>query len=76
MTNTIAHHTQEGGAWERHKRKLKEKFPVLTNADLHFEPGKSDDMFRKVLLKTGKTKRELAGVIATIISEYSHEHTN
>jgi len=71
MTNRVLNNTHKGSAWEEHKRKLKEKFPTLTNADLHFEPGKSDDMFRKVMLKTGKSKRELATIIATFIAEYN-----
>lgn len=54
------------GNWEEQKIKLKTKFPTLTDADLHFENGKRDDMFQNLQTKLGKTRKELDETISTL----------
>ena len=41
------------GNWNEQKGKLKAKFSTLTDADLHYEEGKKDEMFTKVQTKFG-----------------------
>jgi uncharacterized protein YjbJ (UPF0337 family) len=52
--------------WTDQKRKLKAKFSSLTDADLHFEAGKKDEMLKKVQAKLGKTKEEFATLISNL----------
>jgi uncharacterized protein YjbJ (UPF0337 family) len=52
------------GNWNEQKGKLKAKFSTLTDADLHYENGKKDEMFTKIQTKLGKTKEELSTIIA------------
>lgn len=52
------------GNWNETRDKLKVKFPVLTDADLRFEKGKKEEMLEKVQTKLGKSKEELATIIA------------
>ncbi|KGO79872.1 MULTISPECIES: hypothetical protein [Flavobacterium] len=49
--------------WKEEKAKLKLKFPSLTDADLHFEEGKKDIMFRRVETKLGKSKDEFSKIL-------------
>lgn len=53
-------------SWKEQKGKLKLKFPSLTDADLHFEEGKKDEMLRKVETKLGKTKEEFSKIILSL----------
>ena len=52
--------------WEEQKKKLKEKFPVLTDTDLQFEEGKKDEMLNELQIKLGKTKADLAGILSAL----------
>lgn len=52
--------------WKEQKGKLKAKFATLTDADLHYEEGKKDEMLRNVQTKLGKTKEELTAIIAAL----------
>jgi hypothetical protein len=49
--------------WNDLKFKLKQKYPVLTNADLLSRTGMEEDLFRMVAYKLGKTKKELQEII-------------
>ena len=62
MTNN----TEVKGNWNEQKGKLKQKFAVLTDNDLLFEEGKKDEMLGKLQTKLGKTKEELATIIAAL----------
>lgn len=53
-------------SWKEQKGKLKLKFPSLTDADLHFDEGKKDEMLRKVETKLGKTKEEFSKIILSL----------
>lgn len=64
MTDTNKTPTSAAGNWSVQKSKLKEKFPLLTDSDLHFEDGKKEEMLERIQVKTGKTKEELATLIA------------
>lgn len=39
--------------WEKHKAKLKARYPTLTESDLQFETGKKDEMFKRLQIKLG-----------------------
>ncbi|UEG50890.1 CsbD family protein [Ferruginibacter lapsinanis] len=56
--------TEIKGTWNEQKGKLKQKFAELTDNDLMFEEGKKDEMLGKLQIKLGKTKEELANLIA------------
>ena len=45
------------GNWYEQKGKLKTQFPVLTDADLHYDNGKKDEMFTRIQEKIGKSKK-------------------
>lgn len=49
--------------WNELRIKLKQKFPELTDADLHYEKGFGRDMLRMVEYKLGKTKQEMKSII-------------
>lgn len=63
---------EEYGTWHQHKGKLIEKFPALTDADLLYEKGKSEEMFSSVMLKIGKSKEEMAAIIQTCYCEVNN----
>ncbi len=52
--------------WNTQKAKLKAKFSTLTDSDLNFEEGKKDEMMKKVQLKLGKSKEQLADIISKL----------
>ncbi|MGX7668907.1 CsbD family protein [Flavobacterium pedocola] len=52
--------------WVDKKNKLKVQFPTLTDADLHFEEGKKEEMLTKVQAKLGKTKEEFDTIISKL----------
>ena len=66
MTESITTPTPAKGNWSEQKGKLKAKFSVLTDADLHYENGKKDEMFDKIQIKLGKTKDELQTIISAL----------
>lgn len=67
MTNTTATQpTAVTGNWNEQKVKLKQKFPTLTDSDLQFTDGKTDEMFTKLQTKLGKTREELNVIIETL----------
>lgn len=54
------------GSWSERKIKLRQKFASLTDNDLLFEDGKTEEMLGKLQLKLGKTKDELRRIIAAL----------
>ena len=66
MTDSTITPVPVKGNWNVQKGKLKAKFSTLTDADFHYENGKKDEMFTKVEAKLGKTKEELATIIAAL----------
>jgi uncharacterized protein YjbJ (UPF0337 family) len=52
--------------WNGLKKKLKQKYPELTDTDLLTTNGEEEDMLRMVEYKLGKTKKELKEIIALL----------
>jgi hypothetical protein len=48
------------------KTKLKNKYPQLTDADLHHDDGMEEKMLRMVEYKLRKTKQELDNIISEL----------
>jgi predicted transposase YbfD/YdcC len=55
--------TNRIGYWNEKKEKLKHKYTVITNDDLHFREGKENEMMEKLGRKLGKSKEELRQII-------------
>ena len=58
--------TELKGNWEEQKGKLKQKFAILTDDDLLLAEGKKDEMLGRLQKKLGKSKEELAKIIADL----------
>jgi len=58
--------TEVKGNWNEQKGKLKQKFAVLTDNDLMYEEGKSEEMFGKLQIKLGKTREELHKIVDSL----------
>ena len=54
------------GYWNEKKVKLKEKFEMITDDDLHFQNGKEQEMIELLGYKLGKTKEELINIISSL----------
>jgi hypothetical protein len=52
------------GSWDSHKAKLKKRFANITEKDLNYEAGKSDDMFNQLMYNLGKNRKEMAAIVA------------
>lgn len=58
--------TEIKGNWNEQKGKLKQKFAILTDNDLLLVEGKKDEMMGGNSSQVGKTKEELAKIIAAL----------
>lgn len=47
------------GKWEQVKGKIKQSYGELTDDDLKFVEGKEQELFGRLVEKTGKTKKEV-----------------
>ena len=65
-TDTKAEATPEPVSWDEQKKRLKSKFSMLTDADLNFAESKKEEMMKKLQTKLGKTKEELAKIVAAL----------
>jgi uncharacterized protein YjbJ (UPF0337 family) len=54
------------GSWEEKKGKLKERFAVLTHDDLMFAGGNIEELYEKLQIKLGKTKKEFKKIIESL----------
>ncbi len=54
------------GNWGEQKRKLKEKFTFLTDADLAYKADKKEAMMEKLQATLGKSKTELVKIIEAL----------
>jgi len=54
------------GFWNKKKAKLKQKYPVITDADLRFSLGKEKEMMERLGNKLGKSIKELLTIIVTL----------
>lgn len=53
-------------SWNERKEKLKQKFPVITEEDLHYYDGKEAVMIERLAYKLGKTSAELRYIIHAV----------
>jgi uncharacterized protein YjbJ (UPF0337 family) len=58
--------TEIKGNWNETKRKLKQKFVMLTDSDLLFVKGSQDEMFSRLQEKLGKTREEIIKLISNL----------
>lgn len=52
--------------WNDLRSKLKQKFPLLTNADLSWRHTSQEDLLDMIALKLGITYKELQGIIESL----------
>ena len=52
--------------WNDLKNKLKQEYPLLTNADLLWRHGTEEDLLMMIAYKLGKSKKELQEIIENI----------
>ncbi len=58
--------TEVKGTWNEQKGRLKKLFAILTDNDLLFEQGKKDEMLGKLQITLGKSKEEMAKIMAAL----------
>jgi hypothetical protein len=54
------------GYWNEKKERLKEKYPTITDEDLHFRDGKEKEMMELLGYKLGITHEELRNIFAEL----------
>lgn len=54
------------GYWVVKKEKIKQKYAILTDEDLHFCEGKEKEMIEMLGYKLGKTSEELRNIIVAL----------
>lgn len=52
--------------WKQKSEKLKQKYPLITDADLRFSLGKEKEMMERLGNKLGKSIKELLTIIVTL----------
>jgi len=52
--------------WESKKRKLKQKYSILSDKDLSYREGNENEMIDLLIIKLGKTRQELLSIIVSI----------
>ncbi len=52
--------------WESKKRKLKQKYSILSDKDLIYREGNENEMIDLLRIKLGKTRQELLSIIVSI----------
>lgn len=58
--------TEINGSWNETKRKLKQKFVMLTDSDLLLAEGNQDQIYSRLESKLGKTKDEIINLISRL----------
>ena len=59
-------HFKITGNWETKFKKLKAKYPQLTDADLKFEPGKESELLTRLESRLKKSREEVISVISSV----------
>ena len=59
-------HSDLKGYWSEKKEKLKQKYPNITEEDLHFNEGKEKVMIEMLAYKLGKTEDEFRYDLAVL----------
>ncbi len=52
------------GNWEGQSKKLKTKYPQLTDSDLKFEAGKENELLGRIEKKLSKNREEVIEIIS------------
>ncbi len=55
--------TKELGYWNEKKEKLKQKYTIITEEDVHFLEGKEKEMMEMLGYKLRKSEEELRNII-------------
>jgi uncharacterized protein YjbJ (UPF0337 family) len=58
--------TELKGSWSETKRKLKQKFAILTDSDVLFIKGKQNKMLDRLEAKLHKSREEIKKIIADL----------
>ena len=66
MTNENAIPGSERSNWTKRKEKLKATFANLTDTDLEYIEGNTEEMLVRIQNKTGKSKEELFKIMASL----------
>jgi hypothetical protein len=59
-------HLKITGNWEAKSKKLKAKYPQLTESDLKFEPGKESELLSRLESRLKKTREEVISAISSV----------
>lgn len=51
------------GNWQKQSGILQDKFAQLTDSDLKFEPGKENDLIKRIELRLNKKREEVINII-------------
>lgn len=54
------------GDWDAQSKELKGKFSQLTDSDLKFEPGKENDLLKRVETRLNKKRDEVINIIKKV----------
>jgi uncharacterized protein YjbJ (UPF0337 family) len=54
------------GNWNTLSKQLKEKFSQLTDSDLKFQPGKENDLLRRMETKLDKKREDIIQLIKSL----------
>jgi uncharacterized protein YjbJ (UPF0337 family) len=54
------------GNWSDHAKKLKTKFPKLTDTDLEFIKGKENDLLNRIEVRLDKKRDEVVSILNQI----------
>lgn len=65
MTNTEDAQILFIGNWKDQLNNIKAKFSKITDADLFYEKDKKEEMLKRVQIKLGKTREELAYIMSS-----------
>jgi uncharacterized protein YjbJ (UPF0337 family) len=70
-TSKVASPFMIKGNWTDHAKKLKAKFPSLTDEDLEFSNGKLDDLINRIEVRLGKRKDEVVSILTKIQAKFA-----
>ncbi len=56
----------EIGSWEYRKGKLKKRFDILTHDDLMFAGGNIEELYSKLQIKLGITRKQFLEIIKSL----------
>jgi uncharacterized protein YjbJ (UPF0337 family) len=66
QTLIMVKENEKKGDWNEKKSKLKQKFAMLTDTDFLFIEGKQDEIYLRLGIKLGKTKKEIHDIISKL----------